>query len=486
MHTVGIRLLGLLPLALLACLVPAVVGDSPHSWAGDEAAAPATVEVVRAPFGKPLKLEGRLVPAKAHEIKLEPKRYGGDFVLAAAAEGDTIKEGALLLRFETEEYETQKRRAAMDLELARLKLEDKTEGHARQLRSWRIEDAGLREKLRRAEDDLQYFVEVQRPQRIEEAEHGLEGRRDRIADLKEELGQLEKMYKEDDLTEETEEIVLHRARRGLKRTLRSLEFSIAKHKRWLQESLGREQLDLEVKLEKAKLAFEGYEAGQRTRSREAEISLEKARMDLAKQEESFAELEADAELFEIRAPMDGGLLPGSWKQNGAAARAAAERLEVGEKLSKGAVLLTVLPAESMRVETTVAEKDLLRVRKGLAAAVVPVADPNTTLEAVVEDVDKQGEKGKFGVRLRLETATDLMPGMQVNVEIVPVDAQAGLSVPASAIGKHDGQDVVYVVEGDAEPRPVAIEPGKVHAGRVSILKGLEAGQKILRDAPTAD
>ncbi len=486
MHAARFRPMRLLPVALLACLGCGVLASSTHSWADDEAKTPATVKVVLAPFGKPLELEGKLVPAKTHEIKLEPKRYSGKFVLAAVAEGEAIKEGDLLLRFETEDYEKQKRRAGMDLELARLKLEDKEKGHARKLRSWKLTDGELREKLRRAQDDLQYYMEVYRPQRIEEAEHGLEGRRDRIADLKEELGQLEKMYKEDDLTEETEEIVLHRARRGLKRTLRSLEFAMRKNKRWLQETLGREQLDLEVKLEKAKLAFEGNEAGSRTKKREAEIGLEKAKMALDSQEESFAELEADAEVFEIRAPTGGRLLAGSWKQNGTAARAAAERLEVGEKLPKKAVLFTVFPDDSLRVETQVAEKDLLRIRKGLAAGIVPVADPNTTLDAVVEDVDKQGEKGKFGARLRLESATDLLPGMQVKVRVVPADATVGISVPASAIGKHDGQDVVYVVDGDAKPRPVAIEPGKALAGRVSILKGLKAGQMILRDAPSEE
>ena len=485
MHTLRFRPLRSLPL-VLACLAAATLGHYTHSYAEDEAESPATVKVERAPFGRPLKLEGKLVPAKAHEIKLEPKRYSGKFVLAAVAEGDSIKEGELLLRFETEDYEIQKRRASMDLELARLKLEDKLAGHARKLRSWKLTDAELREKLRRTQDDLQYFLEVSRPQRIEEAEHGLEGRRDRIADLKEELGQLEKMYKEDDLTEETEEIVLHRARRGLKRNLRSLEFATRKHKRWLQEYLGREERDLQVKLEKAKLAFEGHEAGARTRKREAEISLEKAKMDLVKKEEAFSELEADAEVFEVRAPTGGRLLAGSWKQNGAAARKARERLEVGETLPKGAVLFTVFPNESMRVETVVAEKNLLRVRRGLAAGVVPVADPSTSLDAVVEEVDQQGEKGKFGVRLRLESSTDMLPGMQVKVSVVPADADAGLSVPASAIGKRDGQDVVYVVQGDAKPRPVAIEPGKAHAGRVSILRGLEAGQTILRDAPSED
>lgn len=480
--------LALLGLGLLGLPVAgAEEGDLAPDVSPASASAAATVRVARGPFGKPIELEGQLVPAKVHEIKLEPKRYKGPFELAAFAQGERVAEGDLLLRFETTKYELQVRRSTMDLDLARMALEDRERGHKRTLRTWKLQDEEVREKLRRAEDDLRHFLEVSRPRRMEEQEHNLEGRRDRIADLKEELGQLEKMYKEDDLTEETEEIVLHRARRGLKRTLRALEFAMAKHKRWLQETLGREERDLEVKLEKAKLAFDGHAAGQRSRVRKAEVAIEKARMDLAGKEEAFAELEADAELFTWKAVTGGRLLMGSWQQDGGAARAARERMEAGEKLPKKQVLVTVFPDRMLRVKTTIEEKDLLRVRKGLFAGVIPVADPNTTLMAKVEDVDEQGSDGKFGLALRLDETTSLRPGMAVKVHIMPADAEEGLHIPGSAIASRKDQSVVFVVSSTGgEPRQVAIVPGKAYAGRVSIDKGLEVGQEILRNPPAKD
>ena len=88
----------------------------------------------------------------------------------------------------------------------------RSEGSGYARTSAALERKQKREALRRAEDDLAYWNDVLRPAQIEEAEYRLDGQRNRLADQKEELAQLEKMYGEDDLTEETEEIVLSRAR----------------------------------------------------------------------------------------------------------------------------------------------------------------------------------------------------------------------------------------------------------------------------------
>ena len=62
---------------------------------------------------------------------------------------------------------------------------------------------------------LSRFLEWEKAMRLQEADLRLQGSKDNLADQEEELAQLEKMYKSDDLTEETEEIVLKRQRRAV-------------------------------------------------------------------------------------------------------------------------------------------------------------------------------------------------------------------------------------------------------------------------------
>ena len=63
-----------------------------------------------------------------------------------------------------------------------------------------------------ADEDLNYFLNINRSFLDESAEFSLKNAQQSLEYSEEELKQLEKMYKADDLTEETEEIVLKRAR----------------------------------------------------------------------------------------------------------------------------------------------------------------------------------------------------------------------------------------------------------------------------------
>ena len=68
------------------------------------------------------------------------------------------------------------------------------------------------ERSRRiAKEDLAQMLEVELPTARKAVDFSLQMSADSLAYEKEELRQLEKMYKADDLTEETEEIVLRRA-----------------------------------------------------------------------------------------------------------------------------------------------------------------------------------------------------------------------------------------------------------------------------------
>ena len=63
-----------------------------------------------------------------------------------------------------------------------------------------------------AEEDRKFFVDMERPFALKAIDFSLKMAKEQLEYEEEELHQLEKMYKADDITEETEQIVLKRAR----------------------------------------------------------------------------------------------------------------------------------------------------------------------------------------------------------------------------------------------------------------------------------
>ena len=107
-----------------------------------------------------------------------------------------------------------------------------------------------------AEEALAYFEEVQLQQNREMAKESLQSAEFRLEYAQEELNQLEKMYEEDNLTEETEEIILKRTRRSVESAKRSLERTRLATKRTLKVTLPRSHDALKSAAKKAVLEHE--------------------------------------------------------------------------------------------------------------------------------------------------------------------------------------------------------------------------------------
>ena len=75
--------------------------------------------------------------------------------------------------------------------------------------------ASRKRSKEQSEEDLAYFEKTDRTHREKAAKQNLKRSTDYLSYAKEELEQLQKMYAADDLTEETEEIILTRAKNSV-------------------------------------------------------------------------------------------------------------------------------------------------------------------------------------------------------------------------------------------------------------------------------
>jgi HlyD family secretion protein len=166
-------------------------------------------------------------------------------------------------------------------------------------------------------------------------------------------------------------------------------------------------------------------------------------------------------------------------------------LAVGSPVRAGTPLLTVVDMTGLSLRAEVDETDVLLVAPDVTADVELDATPGAAYEAVVTVVDvlpSPSARGgvAYGVRLTLGDGTladgspapEPRPGMSAIARLKVREAVNTIAVPAAAVLRVDGSDIVWVVrDGRAERTLVTV--GAQGPDLVQIRSGLRAGDLIV-------
>jgi cobalt-zinc-cadmium efflux system membrane fusion protein len=158
------------------------------------------------------------------------------------------------------------------------------------------------------------------------------------------------------------------------------------------------------------------------------------------------------------------------------------RTAVGATVAPGGeALLELGDPTRLQVVAQVLESDLRRIAIGEEAEVeLPglVARAAARVENFNPRVDPESRRAQ--VYLALAKRIDgLRAGMLAQVAL-RVGAKAGISVPVSAVLIKDGKRrVVYVERSDGTFEPREVQIGQNRDGRVAILQGLAAGERVV-------
>jgi len=134
-----------------------------------QAADPETVEVTRQPFGEALEIEGTFIPVDTFDVKIDVEAYRGPLeILEVVAEGP-VAEGDVLVRFDAADLETEIQKSGFDLNLRTLALGARERAFGRLERETALTRIEVQRKFDRAREDLAYFLEVDKPMRLEES-----------------------------------------------------------------------------------------------------------------------------------------------------------------------------------------------------------------------------------------------------------------------------------------------------------------------------
>ncbi len=156
-------------------------------------------------------------------------------------------------------------------------------------------------------------------------------------------------------------------------------------------------------------------------------------------------------------------------------------------------ICTLVDMESLEIEVDVNEAYLQRVRPGGAVTARLDAYPDWRIPAEVIAIVPAANREKATVRVRvgiLERDARILPDMGAKVSFIeagqPVpqseQAPAALTVAASAVLGEGDSNWVYIAEDDrAWRRDIVI--GWRDGGRVSVVSGLSAGDRVVVDPP---
>lgn len=454
-------------------------------FAAGMAVAPAAEVTVEAkPFTIDRSFQAMILPAKPALIAIDPDTWSDFTIEQIVPHGTEVKKGEVLVKFDREGYDRKLedlRRAvesrALSLATQELSFQKLSEETALKL------DAARRGQ-RVAAEELEYFVKIDRKAQEESLADNLEGAKHRLEGEQEELKQLKQMYEADDLTENTEEIILKRQQYSVKSAELSLKLSELRTKRSLEVTLPRQ---LETLTSTAKSAAIDLEKSEKNLPRGLEIArleLEAARIAAAREKKDLADFEKDAVFLEIKAPADGifyygSLDEGRWTLG-----------ELGRALVKGGKVPFVKPFGSLvpkgadlalvaHVDEGMA-RSLKNLMKGSATA---SGREDLALAATVQKIGAVPETdGRYRVDLQAELPADLaaVPGMNFECRFVVHKSETAVTLPAKALrAAEDGKWNVQVKMADGKSETRAVQRGRMSGDRVEIVGGVDPGQVVI-------
>ncbi|MDZ4657168.1 MAG: hypothetical protein SH868_06265 [Bythopirellula sp.] len=448
---------------------------------------------------KPLKieqtLEGIFVAEDMEEVALRPDTWARYTVVEAVEHGAEVKKGDVLVRFDDEKIEEQLAEETIDQRLSELALMQEVEESPRKEKLLKLAYESAKRTYDQLAEDHKYYMDTDRPFAERIAKYRYDSSKEDLASQEEELTQLKKMYEADEITEETEEIVLRRQNFEVATAKLMLELQTANRDYTLDVSLPRNDLFYTTALEDAKLALEQAKTAMELGTTRGKYDLEKKRATRTRSVQSNAKLLSDRALMEIKSPADGTVyygrcVNGQWAEIGSMT----SKLVPFSAIPPNTVLMTVVKQRPLYVATSIGEKEFPNFKKGLAATITPTADEDGELAGKVTKLaGVPGGGKKFDMRLDLdktELPDWLVAGMSGSVKVTTYDKKDALLVPADLIQTdEDNEKIKYVMlltGDDEEPVRREVKLGKTKEKQVEILSGLKAGDKIVKEEPKKD
>jgi len=397
-------------------------------------------------------------------------------------EGSYVKEGDLLVEFDSSETESA-------VQETQVKLESRQADLIRAENDLIITKSTVKSDIRAAELDVKFAsMDLQKFEELEETHELRESSLD-IDTQEESLKLAQQKYKwSEKLAEKGFETTtqVDRDKLDVSRSEKALETAKSKHKMLMKFDLQKkyEQYFSEKKEAEAKLIRVKKEGESKITKETADVNSAKSTLRVTKEQlEKKQEQLAATKLY---APQEGLALHAKprnrWSNQ--------TKIEEGAEIRNRRAVIKIPDISSMKVEVKVHESMVGQVKEGQKSWIVLDALPDKRFRGEVSKVSILPDSGQSWVNPDLKVYSteitisddtgDIKPGISAKAEIIVEKLSNVIQVPIQSVTTLDGQQVCYL-KGKKEPVPVVI--GLFNTDFIEIKSGLNEGDQVLLNPP---
>lgn len=430
-----------------------------------------------------LTLDATFIPTEKEVLKITPQQWKTFTIKELVQHGHFVNEGDSLIIFESQDYqrklkaskEAAKRRqlslAKAEQELSRLELETPQN----------LEDLKLAHD--RAKETLDDFNSAGRALSEQEARERLESSKRALSYQEEELKQLLKMYREDGITEETEEIILKRQRASVK-TARFALKKAQKSSTWaLEKTIPNKGIDLARGYTKALQAYKAGQISLPRKLKEKKLLLIKQKNDHAEEDRKLKELQADAKFLILKAPSDGVIYYGEVSDHSWSFGESQKFLKEHGRVPIKTPLMTLIPeASTLALHGSVKQAERLTLPSNASGTLTIPGLLNSSFPTKITEITNAPDRGgqyRLSMSVDLPVDTPIVTGMKAKVTLTTFSKKNSINIPNSAITTKKDVSTVNIKMASGESETRVVQTGQVIGNQTEILDGLELGQVIL-------
>jgi len=438
-----------------------------------------------------LSLKGYFEDPDAFPFSIATKNWSELKVITPPTQGNKVKKGDSLLTLDLEKIKQRLDSLNSELTLNALDKQILASGVKLAETLSPIEMEELVRKEKHAKEDYERFQKIELPYEKKAEAMALKSYEQTLSYVTEELNQLKKMYEADDLTEETEEIILQRTQNQVERAQFSLEGAKKRNLEFKEISLPRKIIDKEKAFDRKKLSMATLRKTQPIELKKKKLELEKMEEGRNKLLKTKKELEFDLKQMTPRAPIAGILYWGIFKRGKWSGSTIFE-----PKLKKAGVIkpyeefLTITPRKRTQVRIQLPEKNLKEVKIGMKGKILLPYQPDEKLDARLAQISETPiNPGIYDLTIQVtlpEGEKLPLPGTACTLKVVTYENKNALTLPSSAVFSKDADPdskFVYLISKKGKPKQKKVEVGKKSGDRIEILSGVRIGNKVLAEKP---
>ena len=426
-------------------------------------------------------VDGVVESTRVTEVETDFEQWS-DLVIGSIRPQGTVSVGDELIGFETDKIDKALAEAELSLAGAKLDAEDATLSMNEVTKTAELNKKIADTEWKQSQEDHAYYFKTEKPEQIKSLEFSERSAGWGIENAQEELDQLKKMYNEDQLTEESELIVLKRAERSLERTKFYNEQGRVSRQRAREVELPRTDFEKNNELMLAQLAHEKFVITSQIKKSRTEIALKKSEFELGEKAKKHKELVGDRDKMSIKATAGGLLYYGSCNRGkwSGAGRSGSREMTPGQMVPVNTVIMTIVDPASIIIRGDLDEELVGLVKTGMSGTVKMTATKQTFAATANVPMAIPLDSGKFDVKFQPAQGVSLLPGATCKVSLLVHEAKNQLVAPKDSVFSDDEiNHYVFLADGSK----VMVTVGMESDDDVEILEGLSAGQEILEKKP---